>query len=440
MTRSEERRPFRSRLPPPLREGERRKFAWSFVDQGFSSATNFGLSVLAGQLLGPTGLGTVALAFSVYSIALALQRSLLTSILLAFTAVLDSRDRERTARIGLTLSLVSGVIATIGVLLLALVVPGLGRTVLLLIAPWLIVLLLQDYWRSLLFREGRGAAAAANDGIWFTCMAAAVPLALIFKTEWTVVSVWGIGALAGSAVGFLQARVSPFPVLAAFSWWHKEGWPFARWNASAAIIVNLGGAVGRFVVAGILGARAVGGLRSVESLFAPLSLIGPALNFPGLPAVARAYKEGFRQARKMAVAVTGMAVAAALLYFGFLFLGGWRLLPLLFGQSFDAYRNLMLPVALSQLFSATGIGLGLLITVQRRGAFLVISRAVAVSIGLVITAVGAIQYGLIGATWASTIGSLILALTVAVAAIREPKRGQTRSVMMGGDAKTQSIP
>ena len=64
--------------------------------------------------------------------------------------------------------------------------------------------------------------------------------------------------------------------------------------------MNLGGTVGRFVVAGILGAGAVGGLRSVESLFAPLTVIGPALNLPGLPAVARAYKRGFRQARKMA--------------------------------------------------------------------------------------------------------------------------------------------
>jgi len=95
---------MRFRLPPPLREGDRRGFAWSFVDQGFSSATNFALSVLAGRLLGPTGLGAVALAFSIYTVALVLQRSLLTSILLAFTSALDPTDRAWTARVGLTLS------------------------------------------------------------------------------------------------------------------------------------------------------------------------------------------------------------------------------------------------------------------------------------------------------------------------------------------------
>ena len=120
-----------------------------------------------------------------------------------------------------------GVTATVVVLLLGLVVSGFGRTVLLLIAPWLVVLLLQDFWRNLLFREGRAAAAAANDGIWFACMAAAVPLALNFKTEWAVISVWGLGALAGAVIGFLQARVLPFPRAAAFAWWHREGWPFA---------------------------------------------------------------------------------------------------------------------------------------------------------------------------------------------------------------------
>jgi O-antigen/teichoic acid export membrane protein len=432
-----EARRLHSRLPPLL-AGERRRFAWSFVDQGFSSATNFALSVLAGRLLGPSGLGAVALAFSIYTIALVLQRSLLTSILLAFTSALDPADRARTARVGLTLSLVSGVTATVVVLLLGLLVSGFGRTVLLLIAPWLIVLMLQDFWRSLLFREGRGAAAAVNDGLWFVCMAAAVPLALNFKTEWAVISVWGLGALTGSAVGFLQVRLSPAPVLAAFSWWHKEGWPFARWNASAAIVVNLGGAASRFVVAGILGAGAVGGLRSVESLFAPLSAIGPALNLPGLPAVARAYRRGFRQARKMAVTISGIAIAAAVLYFAFLFLGGWHLLPLLFGQSFDRYRNLLLPVALSQIFSATGIGLGLLITVQRRGRFLLLSRVVVVTIGIAITAVGAIEYGLIGATWASAIASFILAVTVAVAAIREPRSTETGAATIDGDAMTQS--
>lgn len=431
---------MRFRLPPPLREGDRRGFAWSFVDQGFSSATNFALSVLAGRLLGPTGLGAVALAFSIYTVALVLQRSLLTSILLAFTSALDPTDRAWTARVGLTLSVMFGATATVVVLLLGLVLSGFGRTVLFLIAPWLVVLLLQDFWRNLLFREGRGAAAAANDGIWFACMAAAVPLALTFETEWAVISVWGLGALAGALIGFFQVRALPSPLGAAFAWWHREGWPFARWNASAAIIVNLGGTVGRFVVAGILGAGAVGGLRSVESLFAPLTAIGPALNLPGLPAVARAYKRGFREARNMAMAISGIAVAAALVYFGFLLLGGWRLLPLLFGQSFDQYRDLLLPVALSQVFAATGIGLGLLITVQRRGRFLLLSRIIVVTIGVAITAFGAIEYGLIGATWASAVATLILALTVAVAAIREPRRTPTGAASIGEDAMNESSP
>jgi O-antigen/teichoic acid export membrane protein len=429
--------PFR--LPLPLRKEHRRGFAWSFVDQGLSSATNLGLSVLAGRLLGPSGLGTVSLAFAAYLIALVLQRSLVTAILLAFTSALDSEQRARTAGIGLTLSLLAGVTTTTLALLLGSVLPGFGHTGLFLVAPWVVVLLLQDFWRSLLFREKRASAAAANDGAWFVTMAAALPVALVLKTEWAVITVWGLGALAGAILGFLQTRVSPSRIRAAWSWWHKEAWSFARWNASAAMIVNLGGTAGRFVLAAIVGVRSLGGFRAVESLFAPLSVIGPALNLPGLPAVARAYAVGFRRGRDMAITISGIAVAAALLFFAFLFLGGWRLLPFLFGASFEQYRELLLPIALSQIFSAAGIGLGLLITVQRRGRFLLFSRLVAVSIGIGIMAVGAMTYGVIGAAWASAISTLILAVTVAVGALREPKRVEAVVPVTDADLTTETV-
>jgi len=412
--------PFR--LPLPFRGEHRRGFAWSFVDQGLSSATNFGLSVLAGRLLGATGLGTVSVAFSVYLIALVLQRSLLTGILLAFTSALDSEQRARTAGMGLTLSLLAGVVTTTIALVLGSVVPGFGRTGLLLVAPWLVVLLLQDFWRSLLFRERRASAACANDGAWLVIMAAALPVAFVLKTQWAVMTVWGLGALAAAVLGFLQTRVSPSRIRSAWSWWHKEAWSFARWNASAAMVVNLGGTAGRFVLAAIVGARALGGFRAVESLFAPLSVIAPALILPGLPAVARAYTVGFRRARDMAIAISGIAVASALLFFAFLFLGGWRLLPFLFGESFTQYRHLLLPMAVNQVFSAAGIGFGPLIMVQRRGGVLLLTRLIAVITGIGITAVSAILYGLTGATWAFAASSLISTLTLALGAIREPRR------------------
>ncbi len=400
---------------------QQRTIAWGFADQALSSMTNFGLSLLAGRLLGPSGLGKVFLAFSVYLIVLVLQRALVTETLLAITSALDKERRARTAGLGLTVSMLAGLVATAVVLILVLVVPGSGRTGLLLIAPWLVVLLVQDFWRNLLFRERRPSAAAANDGVWFLAMAAAVPVAWFFKSGWAVVTVWGVGAFGGAVVGLMQTRLRPAPLRDAWAWWWKEAWPFGRWNAAAGVVVNIGASAGAFILAAILGASALGGYRAAQSLFAPLSLIGPSIALPGLPAVARAYAGGYRQARDLAMRLSAIAVAATLAFFAVLFLGGWRLLPILFGGAFSRYKDLISPIALSQVFAAAGVGFPLVIKVQQRGQFLLLSRLAATLIGIAIMAVSAGMYGLIGAAWGSAAGALLSTLAIAPGALREPK-------------------
>jgi O-antigen/teichoic acid export membrane protein len=417
--------PLRGRFRLWSRASRRTTITWGFVDQAFSSVTNFGLSLLAGRLLGPQGLGTVFLAFSIYLLVLMLQRALVTETLLVITSALDLESRDRTAGLGLTLSILSGLTATIVVLILGLVIPGLGHVALFLISPWLVVTMVQDFWKNLLFREGRASAAAANDGVWLLVMVAVLPLAWIFKTEWAVMAVWGSGAVGGAAIGFLQTRVSPAPIRSALLWWRKEAWPFGRWNAAAGIVVNVSRSIGAFVLAAIVGTRALGGFRAVESIFAPLSLIAPAVALPGLPAVARAYAVGYRQARGLAIRLSGIAVAAALAFFALILLGGWRLLILLYGASFNPYRNLIPPIVVGQVFAAAGIGFPLLIKVQQRGQVLLLSRLLVEVLGLGILVVSATNYGLIGAAWGMASIGLISSASLAFWALRQPTSTST---------------
>ena len=407
--------------------GPRKALGWAFVDQGLASATNFGLSVLAGRLLGPEGLGTVFLAFSVYLIVLVLQRSLVTETLLVVTSALNGEQRARTAGIGLTMSILAGTVATALVVGLGLIVPGVTGTALLLVAPWLMGSLIQDFWRSLLFRDGRPAAAAANDGIWLLVMAVAVPLGWILRTEAAVMAVWGLGAWAGAVFGFWQTKLIPSPVRHSWGWWRANAWPFGRWNAATAIVGPIGSNVEAFVLVGIIGARALGGFRAVQSLFAPLSVIAPAVGLPGLPAIARAYSVEFRRARSLAFRISGIAVAASCVFFLFLVLGGWRLLPLLFGPSFLRYRDLMLPVAIGQVFAAAGVGFPLLIKVQQRGRFLLLSRLFVTVAGLGLVAWGAAGYGLEGAVWATAAWALLTTLTLGLGALRDPRPRSVRA-------------
>jgi O-antigen/teichoic acid export membrane protein len=419
--------------------GRRRTVFWGFVDQGFSSVTNFGLSVLAGRLLGPSGLGVVFLSFSTYLIVLLLQRSLVSETLLAITSALDPQRRARTASLGLTLSLLGGGGATIAVLAFGLLLPGTDGAAFLLVAPWLVGALLQDYWRNLLFRERRPSAAAANDGAWLLVMVLAFPVAWIFKSEWAVMTVWGLGACGGAVLGFVQTRTAPSPVRDAWRWWRKEAWPFGRWNAAASVVLNVGSNAAAFLLAGILGARDLGGYRAVVSLFAPLSLIGPAISLPGLPAVARAYAVSFHRARALATQLSGIAVAASLMFFTVLLLGGWRLLPLLFGASFEPYRDLVPAIAVSQVFSAVGVGYPLLLKVQQRGPFLLFSRLAVTIVGLGIVAASAVEYGLIGVAWGTAVVALISSLTLVWGVLRDPRSAPSPAPIQGADATPETV-
>jgi hypothetical protein len=59
---------------------------------------------------------------------------------------------------------------------------------------------------------------------------------------------------------------------------------------------------------------AFGDLRAVQSVFAPVMLIIPALAMPSLPALARAARDGDGAQRSVDVRLSGLALGAALLY------------------------------------------------------------------------------------------------------------------------------
>ena len=127
-------------------------FAWGFVSQGFSSATNLGLTVIAARVLGPGGLGTVAIAFASYLTILGFQRALVTDPLVAQYASLPADVRARSTRKALTVALL-GAAAAAGLLgLIGVAAHGSIGRALVILAPWLPALVIQDFWRAVLFR------------------------------------------------------------------------------------------------------------------------------------------------------------------------------------------------------------------------------------------------------------------------------------------------
>ena len=273
-----------------------------------------------------------------------------------------------------------------------------------LFAPWMVLGLAQDFWRALLFRNGRGAAAALNDGIWVASMVLVVPIAWWTRSEWAIVGTWGAGASLGGLLGFAQTRMRPVRPGIAWRWWREEASTLGRWLGVENALLAAQGQVLIIVLAAVLGARDLGGLRAVEAVFAPMTLVGEAMGLPGLPLLSQSLATSFT-ARRWAVRLSLITVGLVLTYL--LVAGSLRtqLLSLVFGDSFDGFGNLVLPIGVAQLIFAVGSGFWLLAKAASRGRALVLARAVGSTTSLVAAATLAGVQGLTGAAWGLALGT-----------------------------------
>lgn len=380
---------------------------WGFLDQAISSVTNFGLFLLVGRWFGPARLGIVSVGFAAYVLCLVLYRALLSSpLVVASGSEVGGALRTVTGR-GIAASLILASAASLVLVLLGFVVPGDIGTGLLLFAPWVGPALIQDAWRSILFRDSRGAAAALNDAAWLGVMLACLPIAWSIRSEWIVVSSWGLGSTAGAALGFLQTRYPVLLTRASWRWWRTEIWPMGKWFGLDRVVLNVGTQGSILLLANVLDARSIGGLRAVQSVFTPLSLLGPSIVLPGLPAVERALRTSKRDAWRVAMRLTALITLVALGYVVVVGIWGNHILSALFGRSFLLFRSLTLPIAVGQIFLAAGVGLVLLLQASRQGSALLVSRAVGSLLMLGGAWTLARTHSIVGAAWGLAIGSLV---------------------------------
>lgn len=397
--------------------------SWGLIDQGFSSATNLGLSVIAGRVAGPSGLGIVYLGFSAYLVILTLQRALVTDPMVVASTRHSAEERATSARRALSIVITVAVFASALLLVIGLLIPAPNGVGLIVFVPWLGVALVQDFWRAVLFRDGRGAAAALNDGLWAAVMILTIPLILVERSPWIVVLTWGAGAFAGGAVGFVQTQLRPAGLRPSLHWWVRHSWPLARWFASDALlfVIQIQSVV--FVLVVILGSADVGGLRSVQALFAPMTLLAQAIAFPGLPMLTRLSGISRRLALGWALRLSALAVGLVLAYLLAVALFPHHALGVIFGRDFDRFDSLIAPVAVQQLLFASTLGFSILLKSAGRGRALVVSRAISAASTGALTVPLALASGLTAAVWGLAIASAIGAISIIVPALRPPRRG-----------------
>jgi O-antigen/teichoic acid export membrane protein len=407
----------------------RGELLWGVADQGASSFTNFGLSVLAGRVLGTDGLGVVFLGFSMYLLALSAVRGLIMEPFVVATSAMNQREQEAATRACTILVAAVGAGISVLMVVLGLVIGDpLGRS-LLIFAPWTGIAMVQDHWRSVLFRDQRGRGAAINDGVWALGMVAMLPLAFIYRSDWIIAATWGVGAAAGALLGVWQIKLKPSRPLNAIDWWRRELSYLGSWLAIQNVVFSAGAQLTVVLLAAQLGAGDLGGIRAVDVVFAPMTLVGEAFSFPGVPIIARALAVSLADARRWAWRLSGGATVLVGAYLALATPLSRVILSHLFGPEFAVFTAIVIPVALGQLLRASSIGFSILLKADRRVHAITICRAVTTVLALVFGPTLAALYGLVPAVWGTelalvtgSIATIVLGLMARDVPFRRSRR------------------
>ena len=388
---------------------------WGFAAQACSSATNFGLAIIAGHILGPGGLGRISVGFAAYFALLGFERALVTDPLIASSSARTALEQRASARHAVTVGFLAALPAAAGLAGLGLVLPAqIGRGMLL-FAPWLVPALIQDLGRSIVFRDRRNHSSAFSDATWLMTMLVVSPLAFVFRSDWLVTGTWGVGALAGALVAITQIGWRPTTVPRALRWWKSRAWRFGRWLGAQQVLYTAATFTTVVALAGILGAQDYGGLRAIQSILAPLTLLGPAMALPGLPLVVRALDTSPRRGLVIAAHLAALTMVATLAYVVLIYqLPG--ALSLFFGREFLHFRSIIIPIGVGQVIAAPAFGLTLFLMAEQRGAGLLLVNTLNAGLYLAFAVVFGSAYGLHGAAWAyaasSAIGEAVLLLVL----------------------------
>ena len=314
------------------------------ADQCVASASNFAVGIIVARLSGPAGLGAFAFAYSCWILLTTIHRSLITDPM-AISGHMRQPERQEFVRRGFAGEVAlgaaaAGVFIAVGIALFAIGQPTFG-TGMLAIAPWVIALDLQDYWRWIGFMQGTPKKSLLNDLLFNGVQAAA--FGVVFLTHqhsvFAVVSAWGLGAAAASVYGLYQ--FSARPSLRGGVSFLRSHWPTSSWLVSERA-TSWGASQLYLILAGaFLGAAALGGLKASQGLvMGPVFVVINAGGSFGLPEATRQLAErGWAGMAKVTRFVTGAGVLAAVACAIAVLAAAPLLLKLLYGPEFVALRT-----------------------------------------------------------------------------------------------------
>jgi len=382
-----------------------RRAATTLLDQGFSSVSNFAMGVAVARVAGAAGLGAFAFAYAAWLVLVDVHRGLIIEPM-----AIEGDGRQagtRTIERGFAAEVLLGsgataLFALVGVALHVLHIQAFA-TPMLFLAPWITVLLLQDYWRLVSIIRQRPGLALAND-IVFSCAQGAAFLVIIaahVHSSGAVISAWALGGLAGAAYGLCQYRARP--TFRGGLTLIRSRWAMGRWLTGSSLI-SWGASQAYVYIAGaLLGPAALGGLKASQALVAgPAGVLVQAGGSIGLPEASNAYAErGWKGLIKVTRVVTVAGIMSFVAAAFVLVLWGRELLSRIYGPQFAHMERVAVLLGVAYIVMSLSLG-PLLVLKQTRNAHRILQTQIA---GLVVSLVGVavltLRFGVVGTAYAT---------------------------------------
>jgi O-antigen/teichoic acid export membrane protein len=372
--------------------GELRSFSWVGLDQVFSALSNVVVAIAVSRAAGAGGLGRYSVAFACYLVVLVFQRQLVNEPLISLRWHPRARNRGHDAP-ALGASLLYLLAASLVMLAVGVVT---RRMELIVLAPLLPGVCIQDFDRYVAFRRRRHRLAAGLDALWFVFSAASCFWILRSGSPAVAVIGWGI---AGSIAAIYGAvRLDLWPARPAFSlrWWQREARRLGVFLTLASVAYIAGSQAMLLAIAATIGEEPLGQLRQAQILLGPAALSITTFNFFIMPRLARRETDiTSRTSGRMTVAAALLALAAA----GSSLVVAAPAARLVFGHATAISIALLVPLSLQLVFEAAAAGVELPLRVTQRGAAIATARTASVLVGVPAVVFAAILGGLIPAAW-----------------------------------------
>lgn len=402
-----------ARAPAGPARGARGGFArlagnagWSLADQFLSTATNAGLTVLVARDVSRTEFGAFATAFLLFSLLIAVERSLVGQVLSirhsAETRIGMRHVAGRALGTVLTLAVPAGLlIAAVG-LLLGGPLRGPLAAVGLMMAP----LLLQDACRNVFFAQSRPKRAAANDALWavvqFVTMG--VLIAQDGATATTLILAWGGSAAVAAGYGMLKLAAVPVP--AATGGWVRQHRDLLGYLLPETLTLTGGDKVALFLVGGLVGVDGVGAMTGARQVFNPLQVVSSAALSLVMPEISRREELGPRMRRLVGLGIGAVLALGTLAYLGVILalpdgVGSW-----VFGDSWTVVEPVLLPVGLFTAGAGACTGPFAVIAAMGHAKRTFRLNALAAVLMVTLMPLGAWLGGTPGAAWGLCLGKL----------------------------------